>query len=474
MRAKKEKKSSVAGKLTVILVILGLITGLMCVANVAAYNTLEGYNDTLQSCVTEMETLIENNSQSEKLLSDTNWVLERIQIKIDGTYIFDIILVVLAVAVTVIAIILSLRMIAKPTKQVSMALEEIVKSIENNEGDLTVRVEVKSNDEIGQIATDINTFVALLQNNMLTMKKSSDSMQNSLAVIGEKVEDSNNSVTNVSSSTEELAASMQAVTATIQEIANGSNHVLEQAEGISGDADSGVETVADLQKRVTATRDSVVESKQTATSVIGSIETSLAAAVEESNSVKKIQELTKGILDIASQTNLLALNASIEAARAGDAGRGFAVVAEEIRVLADNSQQAAVGIQDISNTVISAVGKLVSNSKEMLSFMDSNVMKDYDSFVDIMNRYQQDTAMLNKLFTSFAGEAGDMAKTMREMNSGINDIATTIDESANAVSTVATDASELVEAMVEIQNETTTNREVSEEMIAVVEKFKKL
>ncbi len=473
MKAKKEKKSSVAKTLTNILVILGLITMLMCIANVAAYNTLEGYNDILQECVTELEALIGNN-QSSELLKETDWVLERIQIKIDGTYIFDVILVVLAVVVTVVAIITSLRMIAKPTKKVSSALETLVRSIENNEGDLTVRIDVKSKDEIGQIAADINTFVELLQNNMLTMKSGADRMQNSLTIVGTKVEDSNNSVTNVSSSTEELAASMQAVTATIQEIANGSDQVLKQAEGISGDADSGVDTVADLQKRVTATRDSVVESKQTATSVIGSIETSLEAAVEESNSVKKIQELTKGILDIASQTNLLALNASIEAARAGDAGRGFAVVAEEIRVLADNSQQAAVGIQEISNTVISAVGKLVSNSKEMLAFMDSNVMKDYDSFVEIMNRYQQDTEMLNSLFTNFAGEAANMAKTMQSMNAGINDIATTIDESANAVSTVATDASELVEAMLEIQNETNVNREVSEEVIAVVDRFKKL
>jgi methyl-accepting chemotaxis protein len=67
-----------------------------------------------------------------------------------------------------------------------------------------------------------------------------------------------------------------------------------------------------------------------------------------------------------------------------------------------------------------------------------------------------------------------MAGTMQNMTSGINDIATTIDESSNAVTTVATDASELVEAMVEIQNETHTNREISGEMISVVNRFKKL
>lgn len=225
---------------------------------------------------------------------------------------------------------------------------------------------------------------------------------------------------------------------------------------------------------MTETRNNVVNSRQTATAVIENIQGALEAAVEESHSVVKIQELTNGILDIAGQTNLLALNASIEAARAGDAGRGFAVVAEEIRVLADNSHQAANSIQEISGLVINAVNKLVGNAKEMLEFMDSNVIQDYDSFVDIMNRYQQDTEALSNMVSGFATEASGMAGTIQNMASGINDMAATIDESTNAVTTVASDASELVEAMTEIQKETHANRAVSEEMMAVVDRFKRL
>ncbi len=469
----KKKKSSVAKKMIGILLVLGVITALMCFLNVMAYDVLEGYNVTLANSVKELETHATGDDAAE-LVKDIDWVLERIDIKISGTYIFDIILLVVAVAVTAVAIIISMRMIAVPTKKVSNTLEEIVNSIQNNDGDLTARVDVKSNDEIGQLANDINNFVELLQKNMLTMRDSAERLQASMDIVTNKVEDSNGSVTNVSSSTEELAASMEAVSATIQEIADGSVDVLKQAKSISEDANSGVEKVTDLQNRVTVTRDNVVNSRKTTTSVINNIQGALESAVEESKSVVKIQELTQGILDIAGQTNLLALNASIEAARAGDAGRGFAVVAEEIRVLADNSHQAANSIQEISGLVINAVNKLVTNAEEMLKFMDTNVIKDYDSFVDIMNSYQKDTEMLSNLFAGFASGASGMTGTMQNMTSGINDIAATIDESANAVTTVATDASELVEAMVEIQNETHTNREVSEEMITVVNRFKKL
>ena len=469
----KKRKSSVARKMTVILVVLGLITALMCFLNVMAYDVLEGYSVSLAETVNQLGSQAAGEG-AEELTEQAEYLLERIDIKIAGTYIFDIVLLAVALVVTVIAIIVSMRMIATPTRRVSVTLEDIVAGIQRNEGDLTVRVNVKSNDEIGQLATDINNFVELLQNNMLTMKKSADRMMESMEIVAERVEDSNGSVTNVSSSTEELAASMQAVSATIQEIAGGSTNVLNQAKTISQEADSGVETVTALQERVAAMRDTVVNSRKTTTSVVDNIQRALESAVEESNSVIKIQELTQGILDIAGQTNLLALNASIEAARAGEAGRGFAVVAEEIRVLADNSHQAANSIQEISGLVISAVNKLVANSKEMLSFMDGNVIKDYDAFVDIMNQYQKDARMLSQMFSGFATEASGMTKTMQNMTSGINDIAVTIEESANAVTTVATDASELVEAMMEIQKETNVNRSVSDEMITVVNRFKKL
>lgn len=470
MAKTSKRKTSVARKMSGLLITLGLITALMCFLNVMAYDVLEGYNVTLHKLLNDLQS----SSDTAAVLAEINELMGHIDLKISGTYIFDIILFLIAIIVTVVSIFIAFRMIVKPTKKVSGTLEKIVTSIQENEGDLTARVEIKNNDEIGQLATDINNFVELLQGNMLTMRASAEQLQRSMDVVTDKVELSNGSVTNVSSSTEELAASMEAVSATIQEIADGSVNVLNQAQSISDDADSGAEKVNDLQQRVTVMRDEVTDSRKTTTAVIENIQGALESAVEESKSVVKIQELTQGILDIAGQTNLLALNASIEAARAGEAGRGFAVVADEIRVLADNSQQAANSIQEISGLVIQAVDKLVGNAKEMLEFMDSNVLKDYDSFVDIMNRYQQDTQELSNMFAGFASEASVMAGTMKNMTSGINDIATTIDESANAVTTVATDASELVEAMVEIQKETQANREVSDEMIAVVNRFKKL
>ena len=474
MKGKKKRRSSIARKMSVMLIILGIITWAMCFLNLMAFEVMRDFSTSLHSAVLQYEEQAGGTEEYAELVAEIEYLFEHMDIKIDGTYSFDLILGGVAIVVTVIAIIVAMRLIVKPTKHVSSKLEEVIESIKRNEGDLTIRATVKSRDEVGRLAGDINDFIEFLQEYMITMRDNADALQKSLEVVEGQVEESNTSVTNVSSATEQMAASMQEMSATIQEIANASTEVFDKVQDISQSADASAENIAQIQKRVEEMRNNVLTSKETTTNVIEDMQESLEASVRDSASVKQIQELTNDILSIASQTNLLALNASIEAARAGEAGKGFAVVAEEIRVLADNSQQTANNIQEISNIVIAAVGKLADNSKELLSFLDSTVMKDYDEFVDIMNQYNDDTEMLNQVFDDFAGKASDMESTMETMNTGINDIAVTVDESAKAVTTVAADASDMVSAMMDIQTETTNNKNIADQMITTVRKFKNL
>lgn len=474
MKSTKKRNSSIALKMSLMLTVLGLITWVMCILNIMAFGVLRDYNSRLHSAVLEYENSSDATEGYTELIDKIEGLFEYMEIKIDGTYLFDVILGGVALLITVLAVIIAMKLIVKPTKHVSATLEGVMDSIKKNEGDLTLRAKVKNHDEIGRLASDINGFIEFLQGYMLTMRENADLLQKSLEVVNGQVEESNTSVTNVSSATEQMAASMQEMSATIQEIANGSSEVFEKVQDISQNAGTSAENIAQIQKRVEEMRNSVLTSKETTTNVIEGMQESLEASVRDSASVKQIQELTNDILSIASQTNLLALNASIEAARAGEAGKGFAVVAEEIRVLADNSQHTANNIQEISNIVIGAVSKLADNSQELLGFLDSTVMKDYDEFVDIMNQYNNDTEMLNEVFDDFAGKAADMEATMKTMNTGINDIAITVDESAKAVTTVAADASDMVAAMMDIQTETANNKNIADQMLDTVGRFKNL
>ena len=470
----KKGKSSIGVKMVLILVVLGIITFLMCYLNLLAYDVLREYNQSLTEEIHGYKSMVENTAEMQNIASDIDFLMERMEIRISGTYIFDIILVVLAMIVTVFAIIVSRTMIVSPIKKVSGELEEIVEAIRNDNGDLTVRIKIKSNDEIGQMASDINAFLEVLQSYMIQMRDDSEVLMNSIDMINKETEESNKNITNVSSSTEELAASMQEVSATIQQISNGSSQVVEKVQGMSTSADEGVTMVTDIKVRAGSMREETITSKQSATGVFENMGKVLEVSVEESRSVGQIQNLTDDILSIASQTNLLALNASIEAARAGEAGKGFAVVADEIRVLAENSSNTANRIQEISNVVVTAVEQLSDNAKKMLEYVDKNVMKDYDAFVGIANQYQQDAEKMEEIFVEFATQANTMAEAMRFVDTNLANMATTIDESTIAVSTVAEDASDLVGAMMEIQNEVENNKKISEEMGAQVKRFKKL
>lgn len=217
-----------------------------------------------------------------------------------------------------------------------------------------------------------------------------------------------------------------------------------------------------------------LSSKNDAIAMFEEVGTTLERAVEESRSVEQINALTGNILDIASQTNLLALNASIEAARAGEAGKGFAVVADEIRALADNSRGTASSIQEISEQVTEAVNKLADSASKMLAFVNSNVVKDYDSFVKIAGQYESDAGMMDDILKDFAGQASAMTATMQRMNQGVNDIAGTVDESAKGVSGVAEDATQLVNAISRIQEETENNQAISKDLESEVGRFEKV
>ena len=460
--------------MVLILVVLGIITFLMCYLNLMAYDVLREYNQSLTEEIHGYKSMVENTAEMQNIASDIDFLMERMEIRISGTYIFDIILVVLAMIVTVFAIIVSRTMIVSPIKKVSGELEEIVEAIRNDNGDLTVRIKIKSNDEIGQMASDINAFLEVLQSYMIQMRDDSEVLMNSIDMINKETEESNKNIKNVSSSTEELAASMQEVSATIQQISNGSSQVVEKVQGMSTSVDEGVTMVTDIKVRAGSMREETITSKQSATGVFENMGKVLEVSVEESRSVGQIQNLTDDILSIASQTNLLALNASIEAARAGEAGKGFAVVADEIRVLAENSSNTANRIQEISNVVVTAVEQLSDNAKKMLEYVDKNVMKDYDAFVGIANQYQQDAEKMEEIFVEFATQANTMAEAMRFVDTNLANMATTIDESTIAVSTVAEDASDLVGAMMEIQNEVENNKKISEEMGAQVKRFKRL
>lgn len=469
-------RKSIGKKVIGMMAVIGGFLILICALNISALSIMENQNQTIAQRVEELETAaqsgdVELMNQAEE---DIDYILGKSALKINGTYVFNVVVVMAALVVVIIMVFIAVRTIANPAKNASERLTGIVDGIARNKGDLTQRIEVKTEDEVGQLVVGINGFMESLQNLMRKMQEESKKMMASATEVIGRVDESNESAMSVSAATEELAAGMEEVASTLEQINHGSAEILQHMQDMSISAGDGAEHVSGIKERAQSMHKETVESKEAAVGVFKEVGAALYEAVEESRSVEKINELTGNILDIASQTNLLALNASIEAARAGEAGKGFAVVADEIRQLADNSRDTANDIQNISNLVTNAVEKLSSNATKMLTFVNENVMKDYDSFVDIVKQYQSDADNMANILTEFASMTSGVTDTMKNMSTGINDISATIDESAKGITGVAEDATKLVNAIAQIQEETENNQNISQELENEVKRFERV
>lgn len=362
--------------------------------------------------------------------------------------------------------------ISKPARLSGKQLQYIVNRIERNEGDLTERIPVKSQDEIGQMVGGINNFIGQLQRIMKNLKHHADTLTKSTATVGIQVADSNQNAGSVSTVMEQVSASMEEISATLGQMVGDSNNVMNEIQSMDKRVKDGVDLVAQFKVHAGNMYQNSINSKENTSFMLNEIRSSLNSALEESRTVEKINQLTQEILDISSQTNLLSLNASIEAARAGDAGRGFSVVADEIRVLADGSAKTAGNIQSISLLVTNAVNKLAKNAEDMIHFIDDKVIKDYDDLVSVAQQYERDTDDVNELFREFAGNTSDINSTIQSITQGINNISIAADESARGVATAAENVVNLVDSISMIQEETENHRQISSQLEEEVNRFK--
>lgn len=469
-------RKSIGKKVIAMLVFLGVMLLAVCFLNMSAMKALAEYNETLLQYFSDVgEAAASGDSGGVTQISEKlNDLFGHITIKIDGTYVFNVILVVVILILIAAIIFLAIRTIAAPARSADVQLREIVQGIEENRIDLTKRIEIRSQDEIGQLVDGVNVFMESLQELVKRLQEESNSMAHSVEATTNEIDSSNDSVMSVSSIMEQLAASMEEISATMEQLAQASSANLEDVRNISKSADDGNSMVVDIKGRAASMHQQTVESKRAAVDMMRDIGERLQEAVNDSQSVKKIDELTGNILNIASQTNLLALNASIEAARAGEAGKGFAVVAEEIRQLAANSRVTASGIQELSGVVMQAVERLSDNAESMLHFVGEDVVKDYESFEDIVSQYERDADTMSEIFNDFAQKASSMTEAMQKMSSGIKDISITVEEGANGITQAAGDTSALVDSVSRIKEEMEDNKRIYENLKTEVDRFEQV
>lgn len=295
-------------------------------------------------------------------------------------------------------------------------------------GDMSVKLGVNSDDDIGQLYAGFNQTVESIQDMIIELNTIINATSNSANSISSSSEAIASNAQNQSMQTNEVASAVQQMSMTVMENAQNATNAAEASKIAQGHANSGIE-------KVTLNKDGIAK-------IIASSKTTGEIISNLSKKTDQIGEITQVINDIADQTNLLALNAAIEAARAGEQGRGFAVVADEVRKLAERTTKATKEIAE-TITLIQGEAKLADNSmvdaNQAVSDGEKLTIAVGDSLDEILSATQTATNEIHMVAAASEEQstaAGEISKSVEMINS-------VIAENASGISRIASAADEL-------------------------------
>ncbi|GEM_PF-6558339 len=249
----------------------------------------------------------------------------------------------------------------------------------------------------------------------------------------------------VSASTSAIAHSMEAVSATTQEITASSEGIGQSLMELEGEAQGIADKAKEMDDKAQRFKAEIERSIQNSGQVTQEISGNMARSLEKVKVVSRISEMTEVIAGIAEQTNMLALNAAIEAARAGEQGRGFAVVADEVRNLAVNATQTVEEIRALTSEVSYVINELVQNANRMLSYIETDVSRDYDQMAIMGREYRDESERVSLLADKVSQNVTRVATAMAQINQALEDTANSITRSAEDAQVIAQSNTRILE-----------------------------
>ena len=357
--------------------------------------------------------------------------------------------------------------LVKPIQQIDTKLKELA----SQEGDLTARLQVNSNDEIGAIATSFNKMLENLQHIINRVQKTSVEVQTASENMLEKTNTSREATLRVQSSMSNLNASIQSQTSSMEESSTAMDDMAVSVQRIAESASSVAELAVATSEHASDGSTVIQKSVSQMTTIHEAVNATSEVVERLITHTKYIDTAVQSISNIAEQTNLLALNASIEAARAGEQGKGFAVVADEVRKLAEQSKTAATDINQllhqIQNDTETASSMMSQGRSE--AFEGINVIREAGtSFTTIVEQVNKVSTQMQDI----SATAEEMAASAEEMNASLNNIASISTEVSSETAATAQSAEQKVIVMNEMTVTAGKMKQTVEELDQLVSHFK--
>lgn len=338
-------------------------------------------------------------------------------------------------------------------------------------GNLEVYAQVKSKDEIGDLANSFNTMV--------------DRMKKMISVVNGSILKVRHSAENLSASAEETNASSEQMAVAVNEIAQGAAKSAEEAETASLNSTSlsiQINGIHEKSEEMTEIAQKASQMNQNGTNKMNEMKASFDTANQSlhtmssvvkdlSEKITTIETVIQTITEISSQTNLLALNASIEAARAGDHGKGFAVVAEEVRKLAEQSVNATDLVKGTISKIQIGTNRVVEEMEKTkeIWIQQSQVVNETDQTFEEISHLMED--MQNSIVSVYTG-IQDVSNHKDEVVTIIQNMAAMSEETAAACEQVGASTDEQLKAVQSVAHLAENLSELSHELQEAINHFK--
>jgi methyl-accepting chemotaxis protein len=318
---------------------------------------------------------------------------------------------------------------------------------------------------INRAVSNIKTLVGEIIVSTQEMSTSSEELSATAEEALSTMESIQDSTVEISNGNVSLNSSVEGVTTSAQEIQISTQELAKKAE-------QGNESSILIGERANEVSDAGANASKVANELYIEKHTRILKAIEEAKVVSDIKVLADSIGSIAGQTNLLALNASIEAARAGDSGKGFAVVAEEVRKLAEQSNDSAVNIRNVINQVQVAFDNVTVNAIDVLKFIEERVKPDYVMLEESGAKYKKDAKLVSDISKEISHSSRSIAQVIETISASMQEVTAITEESNAGTSLIIDNISQTTKAIKGIASSAQNQAQMADKLSLLAQRFK--